>query len=256
MIQARKPGVIFLPGGIQPAALQYDALLKVLKEDIRPLLKDLEVYRDGTPPSGYTLSSEVEGLKHAADQADMPTFHLVAYSGGGAVALAFIGAYPERVLSLALSEPAVIPSQAWRQMEGEYWQRMQDMMNLADQQFMREFMRVELREGVPLPPPPQGDLPAWMANRPSGIRALIGAFSDYDLPFVRMQAYNRPVYIAVCALSNPIELRKAEILEGLFTDMRIEIYGDRHHFDPPQRAEPERFAAALTRLWEKSHTAK
>jgi pimeloyl-ACP methyl ester carboxylesterase len=249
-----KPNVIFLPGGIQPAAIQYAPLLKVLGDNIQPLLKDLEVYRDDTPPSQYTLADEIEGIKRAADEAGMPSFHLVAYSGGGAVALAFIGAYPDRVLSLALSEPAVIPSQAWYQQESVYWQQMDQVMSLPDKLLMQEFIRVELREGMTLPPAPISDPPPWMAKRPAGLKALVNGFSKYDLPYNRLREFTRPAYIAVTALSNPVEMRKADVLSGLLPDLQVEVYQDRHHFDPPQRAEPERFAQALSNLWARSNS--
>lgn len=249
MDQPAKLRVLFLPGGIQPVAIQYAPLLKVLGDGIQPVLKDLEVYRDGTPPASYSLSEEVEAVKRAADEAGMSSFHLVAYSGGGAVALAFTGAYPQRVQSLALSEPAVIPSQEWYRQESAYWQLMNHVMSLPDNLLMQEFMRLELREGVPLPPPPVGDPPPWMSKRPAGLKALASSFSSYDLPLSLLREYSRPVYIAVAALSNQVEMRKAEILAGVFTDAVVEVYEMRHHFDPPQRAEPERFARALTDLW-------
>jgi pimeloyl-ACP methyl ester carboxylesterase len=249
MNQSTKRMVVFLPGGIQPVSIQYAPLLKVLGDGIQPLLKDLEVYRDGTPPADYSLSTEVEGIKRTADEAGMASFHLVAYSGGGAVALAFIGAYPARVQSLALSEPAVIPSQEWFRQESGHMQQMDHVMSLLDKQLMQEFMRNELREGVPLPPPSVGDPPPWMAKRPDGLKKLNKAFSSYDMPLSRLSEFSRPVYIAVAALSNEVEMRKAQVLDGLFPDVKVEVYENRHHFDPPQRAEPERFARALTSLW-------
>ncbi len=249
---ASKPRVVFLPGAIQPAAIQYTPLLKVLGDGIQPLLKDLEVYRDSTPPAQYSLSDEIDGLKRAADDAGMESFHLVGYSGGGAVVLAFTGTYPARVLSLALSEPAVIPSQAWFQQEADFWQHMEQVMSLPDNLRMQEFMRFELRGGVPLPPLPAGDPPPWMAKRPAGLKAMVSAFSAYDLPYSRLREYSRPVYLAVGALSNPVQMRKAEVLGGLFPDLQVEVYEQRHHLDPPQRVEPERFARALTTLWHKS----
>ena len=255
MNQANKPAVVFLPGGIQPAAIQYGPLLKVLDSEIQPLLKDLEVYADGTPPQPYGLMNEVESLRQASEAAGMGKFHLVAYSGGGAVALAFVGAYPDRVLSLALSEPAVIPSRAWYKQEAEYWQQMERVMSLPDSLMMGEFIRLELRDGVPLPPAPAGDPPPWMAKRPAGMKALAKAFASYDLPYDRLRLFSKPVYIAVAALSNPVELRKAETLDGLFPDTQVELYTNRHHFDPPQRAEPERFAQALRSLWAKAKGA-
>jgi pimeloyl-ACP methyl ester carboxylesterase len=253
MDQANKRNVLFLPGGIQPAALQYAPLLKVLGASIQPLLKDLEVYREDTPPADYSLTAEIDGVKHAVDEAGMQTFHLVGYSGGGAVALAFTGIYPERVLSLALSEPAVIPSQEWYQQESAYWQQMTQVMSLPDNLLMQEFMRMELREGVPLPPPPPaGDPPPWMAKRPAGLKALSTAFSRFDLPYSRLRGYSKPVYLAVAALSTQVEMRKGEVLWGLFPDLQVEVYENRHHFDPPQRVEPERFAQALVALWKKA----
>ncbi len=252
MNQATIIPVVFLPGGIQPAAIQWEPVLKVLGSQVKPLLKDLEVYADGTPPAEYSLSTEIEALRLAADQAEMERFHLVAYSGGGAVALAFTGAYPERVMSLALSEPAVIPSQEWFRHEAEYWKQMTSLMSLPDQAFMDEFVRVELRPGVTPPPPPSGNPPPWMARRPAGIRTLIRGFAAYDLPYARLRAFTPPVYMAVAALSNPVEQRKAEVLQGLFPDIQVEVYANLHHFNPPQRAEPEHFARALTRLWEKA----
>jgi pimeloyl-ACP methyl ester carboxylesterase len=164
----------------------------------------------------------------------MATFHLVAYSGGGAVALAFTSAYP-KVQSLALSEPAVIPSQEWFRQESDYWHQMEQVMSLPDKLLMQEFIRVELRDGVPLPPPPAGDPPPWMAKRPAGLKALVGAFSRYDLTYNHLREFSKPVYIAVTGLSNPVEMRKADVLSGLFPDLQVEVYQDRHHFDPPQR---------------------
>jgi pimeloyl-ACP methyl ester carboxylesterase len=252
MYSEEKRNVVFLPGGIQPAAIQYAPLLKTLKLEINPLLKDLEVYRDGTPPAGYSLVDEVEAVRQASEKAGMDSFHLVAYSGGGAVALAFTGAYPAKVRSLALSEPAVIPSQEWFRHEAAYWEQMGQLVSLPPEQFMQGFIKIELRPGVTMPPAPAGDPPPWMARRPAGIKALISAFSSYDLPYERLRAFTKPVYIAVAALSNPVELRKAEVLQGLFADMRLEIYPNLHHFDPPQRHEPERFARSLEALWAKA----
>lgn len=36
--------VIFLPGILMPAALRYERLLAALGADVRPVLKELEVY--------------------------------------------------------------------------------------------------------------------------------------------------------------------------------------------------------------------
>ncbi len=249
MNQSNRIDVVFLPGGIQPAAIQYEMLLKALKVQLHPLLKDLEIYKDGTPPAQYSLQDEIDGVKQASEQAGMSSFHLVAYSGGGAVALAFIAAFPERVRSLALSEPAVIPSQAWFSLESDYWKQMEALLPLPPDQFMQGFVKVELQPGVFMPPAPAGDPPPWMARRPEGIKTLMRAFSAYDLAYGQLRAFSKPVYIAVTSLSNPVEMRKAQVLEGLFPNMQVEVFPNLHHFNPPQRAEPERFASSLESLW-------
>ncbi|HEX6551529.1 MAG TPA: hypothetical protein VF026_02115, partial [Ktedonobacteraceae bacterium] len=94
-----RPPVIFLPGGINPAAVTYGPLLEVLNDEARAVLKDLELYAADTPPPGYALEWEIEGIKRAAEAANITSFHLVEYSNG--LSLAFTARYPELVRSLA-----------------------------------------------------------------------------------------------------------------------------------------------------------
>jgi pimeloyl-ACP methyl ester carboxylesterase len=102
------PAVIFLPGIVMPAAFRYERLLDALGGDVDPLVKELEVYRGpSTPPPGYSLEVELAGIGRAADEAGLERFHLYGHSGGGACALAFTAAQPERVLTLAVDEPAI-----------------------------------------------------------------------------------------------------------------------------------------------------
>lgn len=129
-------------------------------------------------------------------------------------------------------------------------------MSLAPAEQMREFMRLNLRPGVQPPPPPPGEPPDWMVRRPAGIRAMSRAFSTYDLNLERFRQFSKPVYLAIGSLSNPIEERKAETLSKLFPDFRSEVYAGRHHFDPPQRAEPERFAQAISEVWSRAESAE
>jgi pimeloyl-ACP methyl ester carboxylesterase len=241
--------VVFLPGAILPAAEQYAPLLAVLGDRVSPLLHDLELYATDAPPADYDLSAEVSGLKRAADTAGWDSFHLVGYSGGGAVALAFVGTYPGRVDSLALSEPAVIPSPEWLAQEPEFEAQLAAVMALPPDERMREFVRAHLRPGVLPPTPRPGDPPSWMAKRPAGMKVLARALWSAEIGFDQLRRFRNPAYLAIGSLSNAIEERKAETLARLFPGLEVEMYEGRHHFDPPQRAEPERFAAALLRLW-------
>ncbi len=242
--------VIFIPGGIQPAAIQYGPLLNCFqKDEIRPLLKDLELYEKETPPDGYNLNLEIEGLKKTADTAGLQSFHVVSYSGGGAIAIAFAAAYPNWLKSLAIFEPATIPCQVYRHQEAEKQAEFDRVMTLPPAEQMREFVRAHLRPGVPPPPPPQGEPPAWMARRTAGLRALSKAFDTYDFELDKLRQVQAPVYLSYGSLSDAIEERKAALLANYFSKVQVEIYKGRHHFDPPQRVEPDRFARALRALW-------
>ena len=103
---ARRP-VVFLPGGVTPVAASYAPLLAVVGDEIDPLLKELEVYAADEPPAGYSIAMEVDGLRRAVDAAGLATFHLVGFSGGGAVSLSFAARYPERLRSLAMFDARV-----------------------------------------------------------------------------------------------------------------------------------------------------
>jgi hypothetical protein len=97
---------MFIPGGISPAAVTYGPLLEVLKDEVRPVLKDPEAYAAETPPPGYELEWGIESIKHIAKAAGMAGFHPVEYSNG--LSLAFTAKYPEWVRSLA--NPGSIPA--------------------------------------------------------------------------------------------------------------------------------------------------
>jgi hypothetical protein len=41
----------------------------------------------------------------------------------------------------------------------------------------------------------------------------------------------------------------ADRLAAMLPDFTLEVFEDRHHFDPPHRAEPERLARTLAAFW-------
>ncbi len=235
-----------------PAAPQYGPLLNVLNGETQPFLKDLELYAGDQPPADYRLELEVEAIRQLAETKGLARFDLVGYSGGGAIALAFVGKYPDKVSSLALTEPAVVPSQEWLKEESAYQAEFDRVMLLPPADQMREFVLLHLRPGVVPPPPPSGPAPVWMAKRPAGLRALARAFKAYDLKLADLKRFDKPVYFALGSLTNAFEERLAEKLGTLFPNFRCEVYEGRHHFDPPQRAEPERYARALREIWRSS----
>jgi hypothetical protein len=95
-----------------------------------------------------------------------------------------------------------------------------------------------------------------MSKRPAGLAAFVRTFQTHDLDLQRFRDFHRPVYLAVGSLSNVAEERKAERLAEVLPDCTIEIYEGLHHFNPPHRAEPERFARALRKLWASASNPK
>jgi pimeloyl-ACP methyl ester carboxylesterase len=240
---------ILLPGAVLPAELAYSSLIAALGSDVEAVAKDLELYATPQPPEDYSLDLEIDGLLREADALGWETFHLVGYSGGGAASLAFAAASPDRLASLALLEPAWAGRCDQSPVERAFWLEFDGLDTLADDEFMAAFVRLAVAPGVAVPTPPE-DPPTWMANRPAGIRAFGRAFARDDLDPDALRSFDRPVYYALGALSNPDQYREiADRLGGVFPDFELEVFEDRHHFDPPHRIEPERLARSLQAVW-------
>jgi pimeloyl-ACP methyl ester carboxylesterase len=243
--------VVLLPGGVMPAEPAYSALLAVLGDRVDAVAKDLEVYSDDQPPD-YSLATEVQGVLREADAHGFDRFHLVGYSGGGASSVAFAALHGERLLSLALLEPAWAGNER-APAEEALWQRFRELEPLPPDEFMAGFTRLQLAPGVEPPSRPDGPPPPWMAERPAGLHALIAAFDNGELDLEALWAFNKPVYFALGGRSNPdYYARMAERLAAIFPDFTIETFPDRHHFDPPHRIEPERLSSSLLALWERA----
>ncbi len=241
---------ILLPGGVMPAGLAYGSLIAELGDDVDAIAKDLELYAGPEPPAGYTLDHEIAGVLRAARDAGFDRFHLVGYSGGGASSVAFAARHPERLLSLALLEPAWIGNDELSAEEQDVWREVDRIAALPPAEMMRAFVAVQLAQGVEPAPPPPGPPPPWMATRPAGLRTLIAAFGSTELDLDALRAFERPVYFALGGRSNPSYYgRMAERARAIFPDFTLEVFDERHHFDPPHRVEPERTARALRAHW-------
>lgn len=235
-----------------PADPAYAALLSALGERVDAVAKDLEVYAGEEPPSDFSLATEVEGIVREADSHHFDRFHLVGYSGGGASSLAFTALYGDRLLSLALLEPAWAGNERTEE-EDALMQRFRVLEPLPPDEFMAGFLQLQLAPGVEPPPPPEGSPPPWMAKRPAGLRAFIKAFDKASLDLDALRAFDRPVYFALGGRSNPDYYgRMAERLGAIFPDFTVETFPERHHFDPPHRIEPERLATSLLALWQRA----
>jgi pimeloyl-ACP methyl ester carboxylesterase len=244
---------ILLPGSVLPAHLAYGALVDALGDAAEAVPKELEVYATAHPPSGYSLDLEVAGVLREAGERGWDRFHLVGYSGGGAAALAAASRHPDRLLSLALLEPAWAGRWDMSADEKSVWHEHDRLSALPDDEFMRGFVTLALRPGVEPPPPAPGPAPPWMRQRPDGIHALLATFASYDLDRDALARFRHPVYFALGGLSNPRQYAAiGDRLGRVFPDFTLELFEQRHHFDPPHRFEPERLAASLAALWRRA----
>jgi pimeloyl-ACP methyl ester carboxylesterase len=239
--------VVFTPGGMMPAAGSFEALLRCLGSDVRPLLKDFELYAHEHVPEGYSLDTEVEGLRRAADAVRFDTFHLVGYST--CLPIAFVARYPSRVRTLAMVEPGMIGYGAFAPADMVASHRERAKLPPHDQ--MAAMTRSMLAPGVSPPPTPApAELrPPWMQERLRIGPALVQALLDHDLDVDALHRFNGPVLIAVGSFSHPSLVSLARLMAETFPNGQVAIYERRHHMDPVHRAEPERLAVDLKALW-------
>lgn len=241
---------ILLPGGVMPADLAYGALIEALGDDVDAIARDLEVYAGPEPPVAYTLDHEIAGVLRTARDAGFDRFHLVGYSGGGAASVAFAAEHPERLLSLALIEPAWMGNDDLSPEEADVWRELDRIATLPPAEMMAAFVAIQLAPGVAPPPPPPGPAPQWMLTRPAGLRTFVGAFSSSTLDLDELRAFKQPVYFALGGMSNPSYYAQiADRARVIFPNFTLEVFDERHHFDPPHRIEPERTARALRAHW-------
>lgn len=124
------------------------------------------------------------------------------------------------------------------------------IMALPASERMHAFARIQLGPGIESPPRTTDPPPAWMETRADGLRALSAAFRSWDLDLDGLSGFQAPVYFAYGGRSNPdFYSQTARRAESIFRGLTVEVFDDRHHLDPPHRADPDRTARSLERLW-------
>ena len=246
-----KPQVVCVPGSVAPAAERYRPLIDAVGDAAGMHLKDLEVYREEQPPQDYAIETELQGIDQLADSLGLAQFHLVGYSGGGFCSLAYAGTRPERLLSLAVFEPARIPGElsATERDFSRYLER--ELSGKQGGEFMSAFVQAQVKPGVRLQPPPPSVSPE-MRKRPAGIAAMIRAFDAYtfDRDLLRQCAF--PVYYAYGDLSHEEQAQKAGILAQLFRDIHVQRFAGVHHFVPPEQIYVPAQVRSIQDLWRRA----
>jgi pimeloyl-ACP methyl ester carboxylesterase len=249
-----KPQVICIPGSVAPAAQRYAALIAAVGDKAELHLKELEVYSGSVPPASYSIEMELAGLDRLADSLGLEHFHLVGYSGGGFVSLAYAATRPHRLVSLGLFEPAAIPGRRTEIEQAAHRAFQEELRGLDGPGFMSAFIRLGLKPGVQ-PPPAPAATPPEMRNRPAGISAMMRAFDAYRLDRALFMACAFPVYAGYGDLSDDYQLVKMQVLAGLFGDIHVQRYPGIHHFVSPEQIYTAAHAGELMGLWERADKA-
>jgi pimeloyl-ACP methyl ester carboxylesterase len=237
-----------------PAAQRYASLAAALGTAVEFHPKDLEVYSGPKPPPGYSIQMEVDAVARFADSLGLARFHLLGYSGGGFVSLAFAGSHPERLLSLALFEPASIPGHLSTEEVGLYRRLESELAGKSGPDFMRTFMTLQVKDGVELAPP-AGPPPPWMQTRPAGLAAMMAAFGAHPFNREHLRQCLFPVFLGYGDLTGVHEEIRAGILARLLPDVHIRRFAGIHHFVPPEEIYSPNHVDALRELWRRAETA-
>jgi pimeloyl-ACP methyl ester carboxylesterase len=245
-----KPQVICLPGSVAPAAARYAPLKAAIGDRAALHLKDLELYRGDAPPDDYSIEMELAAVDRFADSLSLDRFHLIGYSGGGFIALAYAGTRPDRLLSLGMFEPARVPGQLTAAERNFFEQLSEKLSGLQGPDFMSAFVREQVKPGATLPPPPPPN--PEMRKRPGGIVALLRVFESYtfDRDLLRKGAF--PVYYAYGDLSHEEQALKAGVLAQLFPDIHVQRFDGIHHFVAPEAIYTPKHTQSLLAMWERA----
>jgi pimeloyl-ACP methyl ester carboxylesterase len=166
--------------------------------------------------------------------------------------LAYVAAHPDRVLSLALDEPA---SDFSPEARSGLLRDIQALESLPAPERSRAFVVMQLAPGVEPPAPPPGPPPDWMASRPAGTRAFVEALQRCDVLPKDYRGFDQPVYYSYGSLSNSYWSDMRDRLAACFPDFTSDRYEGLHHFQTSHNREPDRVANALKQLWSRSPQA-
>ena len=224
--------------GVVPPELTFARLVRDVTE--RPVrLHDLVGYREVLPP-GYRLEAELSALGAVVNG----SAHLLGYSAGASVTLAFAAAHPDRVASLTLVEPPWIGVA-----DGTEFQAGMDavMFDTPAERRWETFHQLLTRPGADVPPPPPNP-PPWAAGRVARGEQVWRALRAHPIPAERLASITAPVYLPVAADSHPWFVDAAHQLADRFQTATVDVYPG-NHVRPPHVSEADRFVAALRSLW-------
>ena len=235
--------VLWISPDTDPARKATGRFAERLADVAHVVLKELEVW--GLPMDApYDLSVEVDGVERAVQGAGFERFHLFGFSAGATVAIAAAVARPERVLSLAVYEPATIGDDDWDPVEAAWRTSMADVMAMPREQARPAFRQLLMRPGLD-PPPSSGATTSWNER---GFR-LEAALSATGMTSADMAAVTAPVLTVFGGRSHPRFRVVAERMAAVIHHATVREFPQSSHLTPPHRDAPQELEALLRRFW-------
>lgn len=190
---------------------------------------------------------EAVSIARAAEEAGLDAFDLVGYSGGAAMSLAFVAAYPERVRSVTLAETPWIGNDLWSDLERSFVAVFDQAVTLPPVELVPAVFDL-LSHGVELPADP-----SKLERTALMLRTVWDGYRRTPLDRSLLGKFSGPAYLPVGSRSNPRFLAAAEMLASVFPKSRVEVLDGRNHFDLFWK-EPTRLAESVRTTWETTET--
>jgi pimeloyl-ACP methyl ester carboxylesterase len=250
LLMQREEGMssILCLNGNAPVEDTFAPLARELHGEVALVLKDREVYTR-KPGEDLTLADEVAGVRLAADEHGLASFHLLGYSAGAVVAIAVTAAHPERVKTLALIEPPWIGNDTVRAEATALHDALDHVLTEVPlNQRMIQFRQAIMRPGESPAPLPPGPVPVWASRRAAQGQVLWRAIRTATLEKDRLRSFMAPVYVAVGTRSHPGFRATAEEVVSVFPHASLDVYDGADHFEIHTKY-AARLAAGLRSLW-------
>lgn len=263
------PDLLLIHGLAANLATWYLHTVPVFSRRFRLTLLDLRGHgRSSVTPDGYSAANMAEDVRQLLDSLGIRQTHVLAHSFGGAVALAFACAQPQRVASLVLADAQVHAVRA----SGCHWRYAEEIQRILDDngidlkadepyfgyRLLREVAQPQWQEREFSPA--LRELIAPMVGR-SGRRtaeqwarlleqtsAQAELMGDDGLSPARLQTLAMPILALYGERS--YALASGEFLAGLWPQADFRVIAGAGHFFPSSR--PQELIQAAERFWEQT----
>ena len=238
---------VWLAGAGAPPEESFGSCLEIAQRWISCVPKPLELFAQATPPDAYSVDAEIATIDSTLDALGAPAAHLVGFSGGGGIALAYALRRPDRVLSLALDEH-VIGHHLDVDDEEALWREVDEALALDGLGATLKIVELLNEPGAPplqLPSP----MPDWVASRIWGTPLLLRAVRDVAVGRSDLRGAPWSVYTSYGSGTRQALKGWCQAVADCVPNGTSEVYEGADHNRPAHEIDAERFTAALRSLW-------